>query len=329
MFRDLQARSTTPKRPTTTSKPFPYDGVPTGPTPGAAVIDRGSIAELLRSRGRRAPRRASKCKVSNFLLAGPEHSADGHPLAVMGPQLGYFYPEIVMQADLHGGGIDAQGAVAPISPYVFIGRGRDFAWSLTSASSENTQQFLEKLCNARRQPAHARIHLLHLQRQVHPDEVASTPALLGATRNANPNASSRSWKRVHGPVSGTVTVHGQPYAVAKDRSTRGREPAGELAFSDFDSNRVHNPQQFFKAANELETTFNIPYVDSRHIAYFSAGRLPILAPGTDPSLPTLGTGQYDWRGFLSQEQHPHEVAPQGRRVRELEQQAGARMGRGL
>ena len=32
-------------------------------------------------------------------------------------------------------------------------------------------------------------------------------------------------------------------------------------------------------------------------------------PGTDPSLPTLGTGQYDWRGFLSQEQHPHEVAP--------------------
>ncbi len=25
--------------------------------------------------------------------------------------------------------------------------------------------------------------------------------------------------------------------------------------------------------------------------------------------PRFGTGQYDWRGFLSQEQHPHEVAP--------------------
>ena len=76
-------------------------------------------------------------------VAGP---ASGHPLAVMGPQLGYFYPEIVIQADMHGPGIDAEGVVAPISPYVFIGRGRDFAWSLTSAGSENTQQFLEKLC---------------------------------------------------------------------------------------------------------------------------------------------------------------------------------------
>ena len=65
----------------------------------------------------------------------------------MGPQLGYYYPEIVMQGDLHGGGIDARGIIAPIAPYVFIGRGRDFAWSLTSADSENEQQFLEQLCN--------------------------------------------------------------------------------------------------------------------------------------------------------------------------------------
>ena len=65
----------------------------------------------------------------------------------MGPQLGYYYPEIVMQGDLHGGGIDARGIIAPISPYVFIGRGRDFAWSLTSADSQNEQQFLEQLCN--------------------------------------------------------------------------------------------------------------------------------------------------------------------------------------
>jgi acyl-homoserine lactone acylase PvdQ len=117
------------------------------------------------------------------------------------------------------------------------------------------------------------------------------------------------WETVHGPVSGTVTVHGRPYAIALDRSTRGREPSGELAFSDLDSNRVHSPEQFFHAANELETTFNWPYIDNKHVAYFSSGRLPIMAPGTDPSLPTLGTGQYDWRGFLSLNQHPHEILP--------------------
>jgi acyl-homoserine lactone acylase PvdQ len=132
--------------------------------------------------------------------------------------------------------------------------------------------------------------------------------LLGATKT-EPARELEFEETVHGPVSGTVTVGGAPYAVAKERSTRGREPAGELAFSDLDSNRVHSPEQFFDAANELETTFNMPYLDSSHIAYFSTGRLPILAPGTNPSLPTFGTGEYDWRGFLSLEQHPREVAP--------------------
>src|SRR4029077_13486458 len=104
---------------------------------------------------------------------------------------------------------------------------------------------------------------------------------------------------VHGPISGTVTVKGKPYAGSNDRSTRGREPVGEIAFSDFDTTKVvRDPASFFRAANELETTFNIPYVDNEHIAYLSAGRLPVLAAGTDPSLPTLGTGQYDWKGFL-------------------------------
>jgi acyl-homoserine lactone acylase PvdQ len=304
VFRDLREVND-PEAPVTTTKPFPYDGVPTGPTPGAAVIDPGSMSASAVQAASAAL--ASKRKASNFLLAGPEHSADGHPLAVMGPQLGYFYPEIVMQADLHGGGVDAQGVVAPISPYVFIGRGRDFAWSLTSAGSENTQQFLEQLCNPDNSPpTRGSSHYVHNGQCIAMTHFDA--GLLGATKT-EPARELEFMETVHGPVSGTVTVGGQPYAVAKERSTRGREPAGELAFSDLDSNRVHSPTQFFEAANELETTFNVPYVDSTHIAYFSTGRLPILASGTDPSLPTLGTGQYDWRGFLSQEKHPHQVAP--------------------
>ncbi len=110
VFRDLREVND-PEAPTTTTKPFPYDGVPSGPTPGAAVIDPGSMSASAAQAASVA--QASKRKASNFLLAGPEHSADGHPLAVMGPQLGYFYPEIVMQADLHGGGVDAQGDRRP------------------------------------------------------------------------------------------------------------------------------------------------------------------------------------------------------------------------
>jgi acyl-homoserine lactone acylase PvdQ len=304
VFRDLREVND-PEAPVTTTEPFPYDGVPSGPTPGAAVIDPGSISPTAAHAASVAT--ASRRKASNFLLAGPEHSADGHPLAVMGPQLGYFYPEIVMQGDLHGGGVDAQGIIAPISPYVFIGRGRDFAWSLTSAGSENTQQFLERLCTTdHRPPTRESNHYVHNGQCVAMTHFDA--GLLGAG-NGEPARELEFDETVHGPVSGTVTVDEKPYAIATERSTRGREPAGELAFSDLDSNRVHSPQEFFEAANELETTFNMPYVDSAHIAYFSTGRLPVLAPGTDPSLPTFGTGEYDWRGFLSLAQHPHEVGP--------------------
>ena len=92
---------------------------------------------------------------------------------------------------------------------------------------------------------------------------------------------------------------------------------------------MHSPQQFFHAVNQFGTTFNWPYIDSKHIAYFSSGRLPIMAPGTDPSLPTLGTGKYDWRGWLPLNRHPHMIDPRSDIAHELEQQAGAGLGSGL
>ena len=304
VFRDLREIND-PEAPTTINKRFNYDGVPKGPTAGAMVIDPGSESSSVTTAI--AAHIASHRQASNFIIAGSRYSADGHPLAVMGPQLGYYYPEIVMQADLHGGGIDARGIVAPIAPYVFIGRGRDFAWSLTSADSENEQQFLEKLCNPNgSRPTRASTHYWYKGR-------CRAMKFFDAGRlgpgGGQPAREVTFYESVHGPISGTVTVHGRPYAVALDRSTRGDEPEGEIALSDLDSNRVHSPEEFFRAVNHFGTTFNWPYIDSRHIAYFSSGRLPITAPGTDPSLPTLGTGKYDWRGWLPLDRHPHMIEP--------------------
>ncbi len=306
VFHDLREVND-PEAPTTASKAFPYDQVPTGPTPGSPVVDPGSQSGAAAQAA--AVAKASRRKASNFLLVGHQLSKTGNPLAVMGPQLGYFYPEIVMQGDLHGGGIDAQGIIAPISPYVFIGRGKDFAWSLTSAGSQNTMMFLEKLCNPDKSPPTRESDHYEYKGECIPLKTVDAGELAeGEGEKAREVFFKES---VHGPITGTVTVGGAPYAVAKDRSTRGREPAGELAFSDLDSNVVHNPSEFFATANELETTFNMAYLDNQHIAFFSTGRLPVLAAGTDPSLPTLGTGEYDWQGFLGQEQHPHEVDPAG------------------
>jgi acyl-homoserine lactone acylase PvdQ len=304
VFRDLKEVND-PEAPTTGSTPFPYDLEPTGPTPGALQVEPGSASPSAVQAAQALS--ASRRKASNFILAGAQDAANGHPKAVMGPQLGYYYPEIVFQADIHAPGVDAQGIVAPISPYVFIGRGKDFAWSLTSEGAENTQTFLEKLCNEDKTPA-----TRESTSYVYNGECIPMHRFDAGEIGAKGSEKAHEVffeESVHGPISGTVMVGGEPYAIAIDRSTRGREPAGEVAFSKLDSDKVHNPQEFFEAANELETTFNMAYVDNEHIAFFSTGRLPITAPGTNPQLPTLGTGEYDWKGFLGLNEHPHEIDP--------------------
>src|SRR5690606_774265 len=54
------------------------------------------------------------------------------------------------------------------------------------------------------------------------------------------------------------------------------------------------------------------YVSRRTTAYFSSGLLPRRPRGLDRRLPTLGTGQYEWQGFLPERAHPHDVGgPEG------------------
>src|SRR5262249_20087273 len=77
----------------------------------------------------------------------------GNSLAVMGPQLGYFYPEIVQQIDLHGPGINAQGIAVPgLAMYILIGRTPDYAWSLTSAGHDVRDVYVEQLCEPDNSP---------------------------------------------------------------------------------------------------------------------------------------------------------------------------------
>jgi acyl-homoserine lactone acylase PvdQ len=290
---------------TSIPKAFPYNLVPTGPTPGSPLVDHGSKGPA--AAATLAATASSHRIASNALLVGPKKSASGNSLAVMGPQLGYFYPEIVMQVDIHGGGLDFAGAAPPTMPYGLLGRAKDYAWSLTSASNDNTDVFLEQLCEPGGGTAtRASTHYNYKGKCVAMKRFDA--GLLGASAT-EPARQLVFNESVHGPIGGTVTVGGQPYAISTMRATRGREPVSALFFKHMNENKVTSPSSFFKIANELETTFNIHYSESKHIAFFSSGRLPVRAKGTDPSLATLGTGAYDWKGFLTEKQHPHQADP--------------------
>ena len=66
---------------------------------------------------------------------------------MLGPQVGYYVPQILMEEDLHGPGFDARGAAFPgVNLMVQLGHGRDYAWSATTATSDNVDTFAEVLC---------------------------------------------------------------------------------------------------------------------------------------------------------------------------------------
>jgi acyl-homoserine lactone acylase PvdQ len=65
------------------------------------------------------------------------------------------------------------------------------------------------------------------------------------------------------------------------------------------------------AMNQLEFTFNWVYADDRDIAMFSSGRLPVRPAGADGALPTVGTGEFDWSGFVPEARHAQGVNPKG------------------
>jgi acyl-homoserine lactone acylase PvdQ len=289
-----------PAAPVTVAKAFPYANGPTGIGSGNVTIDAGSYTPFVAGGG---PLEYAQHRqlMSNALLISAKRSTSGHPIFVAGPQVGYYSPEILMEEDLHGGGLDARGVAFPgLGFYPQIGRGQDYAWSATSASSDVIDQFAETLCGDG-----ATQYLYKGQCR----DMGSFDAGTLKGQAGGPDTELTYRTTVHGPVVGYATSAGKKVAISLDRSTRGRELLGAIAFQTLSTGGVHNPQQFFNTMSGFELTFNWFYADSKHIAMYSSGRLPLRNPNVNPGLPTNGNGSYEWRGWLGANSHVHVVDP--------------------
>ena len=290
-----------PEAPTTTRRKMNYGPLTGGLVTGSLVVDPGSIQSI---DPRIPPAMAGLAPVrhraSNFLVVSPQRSATGNSVAVMGPQLGYYYPEIVQQIDLHGPDFTAQGAAVPgLSMYILIGRTPNYAWSLTSAGHDVRDVYAEELCETDNSPP-TRDSDHYLYNGVCTAFQVFNAGNLGAT----PLIYHVS---VHGPKFATATIGGKPYALSTKRSTFGRDGLNLAALKDMTEGRASTTSRFYKTANQFGFTFNWAYVSRRKTAYFSSGYLPKRPKGLDRRLPTNGNGQYEWVGFLSTKKHPHDV----------------------
>src|SRR4051812_35173855 len=135
-----------PEAPTTISKRFPYSATPKHPR-GVALPDPGTVSELRTADPSTTKSQVTPHGMSNALLVSGRLTRSHKPVAVFGPQTAYFAPEILMEQDIHAPSLDARGVAFPgTNLYVQLGRGRDYAWSATSAGQGNTHTLAPGPC---------------------------------------------------------------------------------------------------------------------------------------------------------------------------------------
>ena len=289
-----------------------------------------------------------KKHASNAQVVNAADSASGHPIADFGSQAAYWMPEIWMEMDVHAPDWNTRGFQFPgTGVFIEIGRGKDFAWSATSAGSDNIDQRADVLCDPNPPPGRTPVEaataastsywysgkmtggVFKCLPMVEKQLQYPVPPSPGTLPNIPPNGSGTGdvWtgletfkveRTIHDDgmaiVQGrtTATLNGRTVqvAVTTQRTNFMHELDQAIGFEQWNSDTaVHDAKSFIAAAQNVDTTFNWFYVDAHDTAYYSSGKLPARNPAADPDLLNWGTGQWDWTGILPYSMHPQAINP--------------------
>lgn len=274
-----------PDKGSLTEEPLVHDRTGSAAT-AAATTASGTAAESALTSARRG--------MSNALVVSGEHTASGHPVAVFGPQTGYFAPQLLLLQEIQGPGISARGAsFAGLSMYVELGRGQDYAWSATTSGQDIIDSYAVELCRDDH-------HYLYRGTCTPMEKVEQTNAWKPTTADGTAAGSYRMqvWRTEYGPVTHRATVGGKKVAYTTLRSSYLHEADSVIGFQMLnDPDHVTGPESFKSAVQHINYTFNWFYADSEHTAYYNSGDNPVRATGVDPEFPVWARPAYEWRGW--------------------------------
>ncbi|MGI5395766.1 penicillin acylase family protein [Streptomyces sp. CA-251251] len=265
-----------------TSEPLVHDrtGSAAGPDAAGASATAADTAVTSARRG-----------MSNALVVSGEHTASGHPVAVFGPQTGYFAPQLLMLQEIQGPGISARGAsFAGLSMYVELGRGQDYAWSATTSGQDIIDTYAVELCQDD-------YHYLYRGTCTPMEKIerknAWKPTVADST--AAGSYTMRVWRTKYGPVEYRATVGGKRVAYTSLRSSYLHEADSIIGFQMLnDPDYLTGPERFQSAVQNINYTFNWFYADSERTAYYNSGDNPVRADGVDADFPVWARPSYEW-----------------------------------
>ena len=249
---------------------------------------------------------------SNALLVAGSESKSGNPLQWGAPQVGYAVPAFFMDVDVHAPGVDFRGPAVPgASALIPLGRGSDYAWSLTTGYSDAVDTRVELLCDPKGGEAQEDStgymfngRCLEMKSREETFTVTPTPVSPGEPREETHTF----YRTKHGPVFGRGKVKGKPVAFVKQRMFWKKEIDSVPQFLRWNT-EIDDIEDFNAAARDFTMSFNAFYADHDEIGYFHVGLYPKRTRGVHPSLPTWGTGEWEWRGRLPYRRHPKVIDP--------------------
>ncbi|MCZ4491355.1 MAG: penicillin acylase family protein [Conexibacter sp.] len=306
-FEDLRARND-PEATVTTSKKYANQTAVSVSNPAGLVrLKKGSFkTSFIRLPGATATKAGTasvgkRQLASNIMVVSGQHSATGKPLFVGGPQIGFNYPGLTMEMQLKSPNIDVRGATsAPFPGYMLIGRGADYAWSLTSAGADIIDTYAEKLCGG------SKVKYSYKGKCLTMEKVDAGTITKGAS-----TTKATFYRTVHGPVIGYAKDDktGKQVALSQKRSSYGRDTVDQLFNQQMTFGRVHSARDFVKAAEKTPQTFNSFYGSATESAFYTSGAIPIRPKGVNGDLPVDGSGKFEWKGFLAASKHPQVINP--------------------
>ncbi|GII65416.1 penicillin acylase [Sphaerisporangium krabiense] len=244
----------------------------------------------------------SRPGMSNAIVVSAAESATGHPIAVFGPQTGYFAPQLLMLQELSGPGVRARGAAfAGLNMYVLLGRGTDYAWSATSSGQDITDTYALELCEPGGGPVTAATsHYLYRGVCTPMETLRKTnswkPTVADSTAAGSYDLVIQRTK--YGLVTWRGTVGGKPAAFTTLRSTYRHEADSAIGFQMFnDPAQMGDAAAFTASASKIGFAFNWFFVNSTDAAYFMSGDTPVRPPAADPGLPMTADAAHEWAGF--------------------------------
>ncbi|HEX6372312.1 MAG TPA: penicillin acylase family protein [Longimicrobium sp.] len=279
-----QGRAAAPPAPAPAAAPSPRISgrVPLPDVPPLAL-------ELLES--------VSASHASNSWVVGGSRTKSGKPILANDMHLSLRAPAIWYLAALHGGGFNVAGMTLPGVPVVVAGHSDRVAWGYTNAMVDDVDFFVEQVDSAN--PNRYRTPGGWAEMTVRPETIQ----VKGGGRVIHTVRTTR-----HGPVLSDAEDRGGDRVLAMQWTAY--EPSTEVVAL-LGMNTARSADEFTTALRGFNNPHqNVIFADrDGRFGYWMGGRVPIRRGG-DGVLPQPGwTGEADWAGWLTFDQHPHVLNP--------------------